>query len=162
MDSSYLFPMENGTPFDGNSFRKIVWNKALSESQIACKTPYSTRHTFLRLGAYHRRESDEDGQSDRAFVKTDGVSGVRWLRRRPGRWCGWYYPLFREGFLIKPGKKMSPLLVFGDSYGDSQNPIQLNYWIVCVLSGAGNGIQRRLIKYSVSTNLTNNVTISIN
>ncbi|MDD2500427.1 MAG: hypothetical protein PHN92_06375 [Geobacter sp.] len=36
-DSIYLFPMENGQPFNGNSFRKIVWNKALDES-LAVRT----------------------------------------------------------------------------------------------------------------------------
>lgn len=30
---------------------------------------------------------------------------------------------FGKDFLIKPGKKKSPLLVFGDSYGDSMLPI---------------------------------------
>ena len=33
---------------------------------------------------------------------------------------------FGVNFLIKPGKKMSPLLTFGDSYGDSQNSILIN------------------------------------
>lgn len=33
-DFPSLFPMENGGPFDGNSFRKVVWNKALNESQV--------------------------------------------------------------------------------------------------------------------------------
>ena len=33
-DSSYLFPMENGSSFDGNSFRKIVWNKALVSHRL--------------------------------------------------------------------------------------------------------------------------------
>ena len=32
---------------------------------------------------------------------------------------------FGKDFLIKPGKKISPLLVFGDSYGDSHGLIQL-------------------------------------
>lgn len=34
---------------------------------------------------------------------------------------------FGKVFLIKLEKRMSPLLVFGDSYGDSHNPIQTNY-----------------------------------
>lgn len=72
MDSSYLFPMENGTPFDGNSFWKIVWNKALSESQIACKTPYSTRHTFcawaLTIGVNPMKMVNLIGHSSKQMV----------------------------------------------------------------------------------------------
>lgn len=33
---------------------------------------------------------------------------------------------FGKDFLVKPGKKMSPLLVYGDSYGDSRGPIQIS------------------------------------
>lgn len=33
---------------------------------------------------------------------------------------------FGRDFLIKPGKKMSPLL-YGDSYGDSRLPTQITY-----------------------------------
>lgn len=80
-NSPQLFPMENGRPFDGNSFRKIVWNKALEESQIAYKTPYS----LLCLGAYNWHEPYEAGQFDGSFVKTNGVSGIWGIRRRPGR-----------------------------------------------------------------------------
>ena len=40
---------------------------------------------------------------------------------------------FGRYFVIKPDKKKSPLLVFGDSYGDSQNPIQITYRIGYVL-----------------------------
>lgn len=32
---------------------------------------------------------------------------------------------FGRDYLVKPDKKKSPLLVFGDSYGDSQNPIHI-------------------------------------
>jgi integrase len=34
---------------------------------------------------------------------------------------------FGRDFLIKPGKRISPLLVCGDSYGDSQNSIHITY-----------------------------------
>lgn len=43
------------------------------------------RRIFKHQFPYHWLESDEAGQSDGAFVKTDGVSGVRGIRRRPGR-----------------------------------------------------------------------------
>ena len=32
---------------------------------------------------------------------------------------------FGIDFLVKPEKKKSPLLAFGDSYGDSMHPIQI-------------------------------------
>jgi len=69
--------MENGKAFDGNSFRKIVWNKALDGSQSAYKTPYSTRHTFcawaLTIGMNPMKLVEPDG----AFKQADGVSSVR-------------------------------------------------------------------------------------
>ena len=39
---------------------------------------------------------------------------------------------FGKDFLIKPGKKISPLLTFGDSFGDSCGSIQINYRIYVV------------------------------
>jgi hypothetical protein len=34
---------------------------------------------------------------------------------------------FGKDFLIRPGKKKSPLLTFGDSFGDSCDSIQIHY-----------------------------------
>jgi hypothetical protein len=34
---------------------------------------------------------------------------------------------FGKDFLIKPGKRISPLLVYGDSYGNIQNSVHLTY-----------------------------------
>ena len=126
-NSPYLFPMENGTPFDGNSFRKIVWNKALNESQIAYKTPYSTRHTFcawsLTIGLNPMKLVNLMGHSSKQMVYQvygeyveDLEDDVEDIIRYFGR-----------DFLIKPGKKRTPNLSYGDSFGVSMLPAHVSY-----------------------------------
>jgi integrase len=126
-NSSYLFPMANGTPFDGNSFRKIVWNKALDESQIAYKTPYSTRHTFcawaLTIGLNPMKLVNLMGHSSKQMVYQVYGEYVEDLEDDMDDIIRY----FGKDFLIKPGKRLSPLLVYGDSYGDSRDPIQITY-----------------------------------
>ena len=50
---------------------------------------------------------------------------------------------FGVDFMIKPEKKLSPLLTFGDSYGDSRNLIRITHWISDVIlereTGFGSG-----------------------
>lgn len=126
-NSPQLFPMENGSPFDGNSFRKVVWNKALKESQVAYKTPYSTRHTFcawaLTIGMNPMKMVNLMGHSSKQMVYQTYGDYVEDLEDDVDDIIRY----FGRDFLIKPGKKISPLLTFGDSYGDSQKLIQLNH-----------------------------------
>lgn len=125
-DSAYLFPMEDGSPFNGNSFRKICWNKSLNASQVAYKTPYSTRHTFcawaLTIGMNSMKLVDLMGHSSKQMVFQTYGTYVDDLEDDVEEIIGY---LGRD-FLIKPKKRLSPLL-YGDSYGDSQLPIQIRY-----------------------------------
>jgi len=119
--------MEKGTPFEGNSFRKIVWNKALDESQIAYKTPYSTRHTFcpwaLTIGLNPMKLVNLMGHSSKQMVYQVYGEYVEDLEDDVENIIRY----FGKDFLIKPGKRISPFLVYGDSYGDSRDHIQITY-----------------------------------
>lgn len=123
--SPHLFPMEDGGSFDGNSFRKVAWNKALKDAQIAHKTPYSTRHTFcawaLTIGMNPMKLVNLMGHSSKQMVFQTYGQYVEDLEDDVEEIINY----FGRDFLIKPGKKLSPLLVFGDSYGDSWLPIQI-------------------------------------
>jgi integrase len=44
--TAYVFVMEDGTPFDFDSFRKTVWSKSFKLAGIPYQRPYVTRHTF--------------------------------------------------------------------------------------------------------------------
>jgi len=124
-NSTRLFPMEDGSPFNGNSFRKIVWNKALVKSQIAYKTPYSTRHTFcawaLTIGLNPMKLVNLMGHSSKQMVYQVYGDYVEDLEDDVDDIIRY----FGKDFIIKPGKKLSPLLTFGDSYGDSWSTTQL-------------------------------------
>lgn len=41
-----VFTMKDGRPFDFGSYRKTVWNRALADSGITNKVPYSARHSL--------------------------------------------------------------------------------------------------------------------
>jgi hypothetical protein len=56
---------------------------------------------------------------------------------------------FGKDFLIKPGKRMSPLLVYGDSYGDSRDPIQITYLISYVILERETGFEGCIEKLSI-------------
>lgn len=124
-DSIYLFPMENGQPFNGNSFRKIVWNKALDESQAGYKTPYSTRHTFcawaLTIGVNPMKLVNLMGHSSKQMVYQVYGVYVEDLEDDVEDIVNY----FGRDFLIRPGKKLTPLLCDGDSFGVSSAPIQI-------------------------------------
>lgn len=124
-NSPYLFPMDNGKPFNGNSFRKIVWNKALEGSQIAYKTPYSTRHTFcawaLTIGMNPMKLVNLMGHSSKQMVYQVYGEYVEDLEDDVEDIIGY----FGKDFLVRPGKKMTPLLCYGDSFGVSFAPIQI-------------------------------------
>lgn len=119
--------MKDGTPFDGNSFRKVVWNKALKASQIAEKTPYSTRHTFcawaLTIGMNPMKLVSLMGHGSKQMVYQNYGQYVEDLEDDVEDILRY----FGRDFLVKPGKKLSPLLAYGDSYGDSWNQIQITY-----------------------------------
>ena len=116
-NSPQLFPMENSRPFDSNSFRKIVWNKALGQSQIAYKTPYSTRHTFcawsLTIGMNPMKLVNLMGHSSKQMVYQVYGEYVEDLEDDVDDIIRY----FGTDFLIKPGKKTSPLLTYGVSVG---------------------------------------------
>jgi len=126
-NSTQLFPMENGKPFDGNSFRKIVWNKALEESQVAYKTPYSTRHTFcawaLTIGMNPMKLVNLMGHSSKQMVYQVYGEYVKDLEDDVDDIIRY----FGRDFLIKPGKKISPLLTYGDSVGTVGTLTHLTY-----------------------------------
>ena len=126
-DSPYLFPMEHGGPFDGNSFRKVVWNKALEISQIAYKTPYSTRHTFcawaLTIGMNPMKLVSLMGHSSKQMVYQVYGEYVEDLEDDVED----IITYFGADFLIKPGKRTTPMLSCGDSFGVSMLPIQTTY-----------------------------------
>lgn len=44
--SESVFTMKDGKPFDFGSYRKVVWNRALADSGITNKVPYSARHSL--------------------------------------------------------------------------------------------------------------------
>jgi len=126
-DSPYLFPMEHGGPFDGNSFRKIVWNKALDKSQIAYKTPYSTRHTFcawaLTIGMNPMKLVSLMGHSSKQMVYQVYGEYVEDLEDDVENIIAY----FGADFLFKPRKSMTPNLFYGDSFGVSRDSIQITY-----------------------------------
>ncbi|WP_052263388.1 site-specific integrase [Geobacter pickeringii] len=43
-NGEYVFTMQDGSPFDFGSYRKVVWNRALTAAGITNKVPYSARH----------------------------------------------------------------------------------------------------------------------
>lgn len=45
-NSEHVFTMKDGSPFDFGSYRKVVWNRALTASGITNKVPYSARHSL--------------------------------------------------------------------------------------------------------------------
>jgi integrase len=126
-ESPSLFPMDNGRPFDGNSFRKIVWNKALKESQAAYKTPYSTRHTFcawaLTIGMNPMKLVNLMGHSSKQMVYQVYGEYVEDLEDDVDD----IFQYFGQDFLIKPAKRRTPNLPYRDSFGVSRNNIQITY-----------------------------------
>lgn len=126
-NSPYLFPMENGKAFDGNSFRKIVWNKALQKTQAAYKTPYSTRHTFcawaLTIGMNPMKLVNLMGHSSKQMVYQVYGEYVEDLEDDVEE----ILTYFGQDFLIKPAKRLTPNVCYGDSFGVSLHPIQLTY-----------------------------------
>lgn len=122
--SRHLFPMEDNNPFDGGSFRKVVWNHALKESHVAYKTPYSTRHTFcgwaLTIGMNPMKMVNLMGHSSKQMIYQEYGDYVEDLEDDVDDIIRY----FGVDFMIKPERKLSQLLTFGDSNGDSQKPIQ--------------------------------------
>ena len=126
-DSLYLFPMENGKSFDGNSFRKIVWNKALDGSQTAYKTPYSTRHTFcawaLTIGMNPMKLVNLMGHSSKQMVYQVYGEYVEDLEDDVEDIINY----FGNDFLVKTAKKKDPNAILWGQFGVSQHPIQITY-----------------------------------
>ncbi len=124
--SPHLFPMEDGTPFDNNSFRKVAWNRALKDSQIAYKTPYSTRHTFcawaLAVGKNPMQMVNLMGHSSKQMVYQTYGEYVEDLEEDVEEVLHY----FGHDFLVKPNKIKTPLLTFGASNGASYEPILVN------------------------------------
>lgn len=125
-DSPHLFPMEDGTHFNNNSFRKVCWNKALKASQIAYKTPYSTRHTFcawsLAVGKNPMQMVNLMGHASKQMVYQVYGEYVEDLEDDVEDILRYY----GHDFLVKPKKNITPLLGFGASNGASWEPIMIN------------------------------------
>lgn len=45
-NSEYVFTMQDGSPFNFGSYRKVVWNRALTAAGLTNKVPYSARHSM--------------------------------------------------------------------------------------------------------------------
>ncbi|MDA8429334.1 MAG: hypothetical protein M0T70_08775 [Geobacteraceae bacterium] len=89
-------------------------DKALEESQIVYKAQYSTRHTFcawvLIIGTNLMKLVNLMGHSSKQLVYQVYGEYV-------GKVIGGNFHYFGKDFLIKPGKKISPLLFYGNSMG---------------------------------------------
>ena len=46
--NAFLLSMKDGSPFNYSSFRKTVWNKAVSSIGLDGRVPYASRHTFVQ------------------------------------------------------------------------------------------------------------------
>jgi integrase len=48
--SDFLLTMKDGSPFNYDSFRDSVWNRAIRQTGLAHRIPYASRHTFAEWG----------------------------------------------------------------------------------------------------------------
>lgn len=76
--NSFLLTMKDGKPFNYNSFRKTVWDKAIKQARLEGRIPYASRHTFVQwallVGVNKNRLVDLMGHSTKKMI--DEVYGV--------------------------------------------------------------------------------------
>ena len=70
--SEFVLTMKNGATFNYDSFRKMVWDKALILANLPPKVPYASRHTFvqwaLMIGVAKTRLVDLMGHSTKKMI----------------------------------------------------------------------------------------------
>jgi integrase len=68
----FLLNMKDGSPFNYNSFRKTVWDKAIKKIGLDDRVPYAARHTFVQwsllIGVTKTRLVDLMGHSTKKMV----------------------------------------------------------------------------------------------
>jgi integrase len=76
--NSFLLTMKDGKPFNYESFRDTVWNKAIKETGLPHRVPYASRHTFVQwgllIGVAKTRMVDLMGHSNKKMI--DEVYGT--------------------------------------------------------------------------------------
>ena len=75
---SFLLTMKDGSPFNYDSFRDTIWNKAIRKTGLNRRVPYASRHTFVQwsllIGVSKSRLVDLMGHSTKKMV--DEVYGL--------------------------------------------------------------------------------------
>jgi integrase len=70
--NAFLLSMKDGSPFNYSSFRKTVWNKAVSSIGLDGRVPYASRHTFVQwsllIGVAKSRMVDLMGHCNKDMV----------------------------------------------------------------------------------------------
>lgn len=70
--SSFLLTMKDGSPFNYDSFRKTVWDKAVRQAGLDGRVPYASRHTLVQwamlVGVHKNRLVDLMGHSSKKMV----------------------------------------------------------------------------------------------
>jgi integrase len=70
--SQFVLTMQDGSPFNYDSFVKTAWNKAMRETGIPARVPYASRHTFVQwallLGVTKSRLVDLMGHSTKKMI----------------------------------------------------------------------------------------------
>ncbi|QEM67402.1 tyrosine-type recombinase/integrase [Geobacter sp. FeAm09] len=69
---AFLLTMKDGGPFNYDSFRKTVWDKAIRQAGIENRVPYASRHTFVQwallIGVNKNRLVDLMGHSTKKMI----------------------------------------------------------------------------------------------
>uniref|UniRef100_A0A831UEV1 DUF3596 domain-containing protein n=1 Tax=Geobacter metallireducens TaxID=28232 RepID=A0A831UEV1_GEOME len=70
--NQFVLTMKDGSPFNYNSFRKTVWDKALKAAGMEPRVPYAARHTLVQwsllIGVTKTRLVDLMGHSTKKMV----------------------------------------------------------------------------------------------
>lgn len=70
--NQFVLTMNDGSPFNYDSFRKNVWDKALKLANLPPKVPYAARHTFVQwaliIGVAKTRLVDLMGHSTKKMI----------------------------------------------------------------------------------------------
>lgn len=76
--NTFLLTMKDGRPFNYDSFRKTVWDKAIKQTGLDARVPYAARHTLVQwallIGVNKGRLVDLMGHSTKKMI--DEVYGT--------------------------------------------------------------------------------------
>ncbi|WP_243374408.1 DUF3596 domain-containing protein [Geotalea sp. SG265] len=76
--NSFVLTMKDGRPFNYDSFRKTVWDRALKQAGLPARVPYASRHTLVQwsllIGMTKTRLVDLMGHSTKKMI--DEVYGA--------------------------------------------------------------------------------------